>query len=660
MGEFRETGRMIHFDFHMPDFVEGVGQAADFADIVETMQKSNVNGIAVFTKGHYGNATYPTELGNAHPNLSQDLVKGMTEACREAGLLVRLYYSAAIDERVKRERPEWMRRTADGDLQAFVCFNTPYVDELVVPQIREIAERYDFDEFFFDFAANANLAPCYCEACKAAYGQAHEAEIPADQDDPGWPTYAAWWREVGYAFERKVAETIRASQPEVRVGFNWAYSTRMPEPPRDYIGYLTMDPEPTLLGYSLEGRYLCTLDQPYEIMTQRFIERWGDWTIKPTHVLRQEFATVLANGGHCILGDKFYPDGTIDPAIYKRVASLYEFVDRREELLKDARPAPNIAVLHSASTFYGTGSMLFSNEEALDKIRGAHKALVQSNQHFTIVNERTLRDTLEAYACVILPEQEVLAPETTAALYTYVQNGGTIVASYPFPRDLDVLFGVHYDGMSVSEWGYLGMMVKALRRGVADMPHLVHGQFALFDAIGAQPLAAHVEPYPVEGFIEHNWQEAPPFNPSGYPAITSNVMGKGRAVLIAGPLFASYARHDYPELRRIVANLLNLTLIERRLVVEAPPCVEVTHWQRDRTDLIHLVNTRVENQIGSQLAVSEAPVPVEKIRVSVMRSKRPKTVVLRPQDQRLKFAYRRDRVQFTVPRVKTHVCVEIK
>lgn len=660
MGDFRETGRMIHFDFHMPDFVEAVGESADFADIVETMQKANVNGIAVFTKGHYGNATYPTELGNVHPNLSQDLVKGMTEACKEAGLLVRLYYSAAVDERVKRDRPEWMRRTADGQMQTHVCFNAAYADELVVPQIKEIAERYEFDEFFFDFAANANLAPCYCDACKAAYRQYGGGEIPTDEDDPAWPDYASWWRDVGYAFERKVAETIREVQPDVRVGFNWAYSTRMPEPPRDYIGYLTMDPEASMLAYSLEGRYLCTLGRPYEIMTQRFIEQWGDWTIKPAQVLRQEFATVLANGGNCILGDKFYPDGTIEPAVYKRVASLYEFVARREPLLEEAYPAANIAVLHSASTFYGTGSMLFSNEDALDKVRGAHKMLVQSSQHFTVVNEQTLRDTLEAYACVILPEQEVLASETMAALYNYVQNGGTVIASYPFPRELDGLFGVQFDGVSVSQWGYLGMMVKALRRGMADMPHVVHGQFGLFDAVGAQPLAAHVEPYPVEGFIEYNWQEAPPHNPSGYPAITSNVIDKGRAVMIAGPLFASYARHDYPELRVMMANLLNLTLVERRLVVEAPPCVEVTHWQRDRTDLIHLVNARVENQRGTQLALSETSIPVEKIRVSLMRSKRPKNVVLRPQGRRLKFAYRRQRVQFTVPRVKTHVCVEIK
>jgi len=35
-------------------------------------------------------------------------------------------------------------------------------------------------------------------------------------------------------------------------------------------------------------------------------------------------------------------------------------------------------------------------------------------------------------------------------------------------------------------------------------------------------------------------------------------------------------------------------------------------------------------------------------------------VVLRPQGRRLKFGYRGGRVQFTVPRVKTHVCVVIK
>ncbi len=660
MADFEDTGRMIHFDFHMPDFVKGVGEAADFEAIVNAMIAANVNGIAVFTKGHYGNATYPTDLGNAHPHLSKDLVGGMTQACREAGLLVRLYYSAAVDERVKRDHPDWMRRTVDGEMQSHVCFNSPYVAELAEPQVREIAERHEFDEFFFDFAANANLAPCYCDHCRQAYRELCEADLPVSQDDPAWEKYAAWFRDVGYAFERRMADAVHGARPDARVGFNWAYSTRMPEPPRNYVGYLTMDPPANLLAYSLEGRYLATLGQPYEIMTQRFIEHWGDWTMKPAHSLRQEFATVLANGGNCILGDKFYPDGTIDPAIYKTVGGLYDFVARREPLVRDAKPAPNIAVLHSASTFYGTGSQLFSNESALTKLRGAHKMLVQSNEHFNIVNERTLRDTLEAYACVILPEQEVLAPETMSALYEYVVNGGVVIAAHPFPRELDMLMGLEFDGPGQSPWGYIGDMVKALRRGVQNMPHVVHGEFGRFDVIRAQPLAAHVEPYPVEGFIAYNWQEPPPHRPSGYPAISLNAMGKGRAVAIAGPIFSSYARHDYPALRRVVRNLLALTLFERRLVVDAPPCVEVAHWRRDRTDLIHLVNNRVEVQQGPLWSLSEGPVSAEKIRVSLMRSRRPKSVVLRPQGQRLKYAYRGGRVQFTVPRLKTHVCVVIK
>jgi hypothetical protein len=261
---------------------------------------------------------------------------------------------------------------------------------------------------------------------------------------------------------------------------------------------------------------------------------------------------------------------------------------------------------------------------------------------------------------VILPEQEFLAPEMTAALYNYVQNGGTLIASHPFPRELDFLFGVKFEGQADSRWGYIGPMVKTLSRGVHDMALVVHGQFGRFEAMGSQPLAAHVDPYPVKGFIAYNWQEAPPHRVSGYPAMSLNLMGEGRAVMIAGPVFSSYARHDFPELRKVVANLLAMTMSERRLVVNAPPCVEVTHWRRDRADLVHLVNTHVEAQIGQQLAISERPVAVENIPVSLMRSRRPKTVVLKPQGRRLKFVYRGGRVIFTVPRVKTHVCVVIK
>jgi len=659
MSEFTDTARMIHFDFHMPDFVEQVGHAADFDAIVAAMKKANVNGIAVFAKCHYGNATYPTSLGNAHPHLAKDLVGGMVEACRRGGVLIRLYYSAAIDERVKRQHPDWMRHSLDGQIRPMVCFNSPYVSELAEPQVREIAERYDLDEFFFDFAANANLAPCYCDHCRTAYRQACGAELPSGPDDSGWGHYAAWFRQVGYAFEQRMAEAVRAFRPNARVGFNWAYSTRMPEPPRDYVGYLTMDPAPNMLAYSMEGRYLVTLGVPYEIMTQRFIEQWGDWTMKPSAVLRQELATVLANGGCCILGDKFYPDGAIDPAIYRCVGKLYDFVAKREALIRGAESVKNIAVLHSASTFYGTGTQLFSNESALAKVRGAHKMLVQSNEHFHIVNERTLRDHINAYACVVLPEQEVLAPETVVALYKYVHNGGVLLASYPFPRELDCLLGVKFKAPGESPWGYIGALAKKLRRGVHRLPLVVHGRFGQFQPLAAKPLAEYVEPYPVRGFIAYNWQEPPPYRANGCPAVTVNRMGLGRAVMIAGEIFASYARHDYPELRKLVANLIAWTVRRRRLVVKAPPCVEVVHWRRGRADLVHLVNSRYEIQQGPLWSIGERSLPVRNVRVRLRRFRPPRRVVLMPKKRRVKFNYKRGCVTFTVPRVKTHTCAVI-
>jgi len=660
MPEFADVSRMIHFDFHMPDFVEKVGHAADFDAIVATLKKARVNGIAVFAKCHYGNATYPTALGNAHPHLTKDLVAGMIAACRRAGLLVRLYYSAAIDERIKRLHPEWMRRSADGAIGTKVCFNSPYVAQLTEPQVREIAERYDFDEIVFDCAANANLAPCYCDHCRAAYRQASGSDLPTTPGNGEWGRYAAWFRQVGYAFEQRMADAVHAYRPNVRVGFNWAYSTRMPEPPREYVGYLTTDPAPNMLAYSLEGRYLATLGVPYEIMTPRFIEHRGDWTMKPAAVLRQEFATVLANGGTCILGDTFYPDGTLDRGIYACVRRVFDFVAEREGLTRGATPARNIAVLHSASTSYGMGTQLFGNEDALVKIRGAHKMLVQSNEHFNIVNERTLRDTIADYVGVILPEQEVLAPETVVALYKYVNKGGTLIASYPFPRELDCLMGVRFHGPADSRWGYIGSRSRRLGRGVHDMPLVVHGRFGLFEAQAAKELAEYVAPSAVAGFAPYNWQEPPPQRRGGPPAITIHKTGKGRVVMIAGEIFASYARHDYPELRKLVANLVRRSMKERRLLVAAPPCVEVVHWCRDKADLIHLVNGRYEIQNGPQWSISEEAVPVCYIRLSVLRARKPRSAVLLPQKRRLTFTYRRGRVTLTVPRLKTHTCVVIE
>ena len=38
-----------------------------------------------------------------------------------------------------------------------MCFNSPYVERVALPQMKEIIEKYDIDGFFFDFVVQQYL-----------------------------------------------------------------------------------------------------------------------------------------------------------------------------------------------------------------------------------------------------------------------------------------------------------------------------------------------------------------------------------------------------------------------------------------------------------------------------------------------------------------------
>ena len=53
--------------------------------------------------------------------------------------------------------------SAGGDK---MCPRSSYVDELMIPQLLELIDRYDVDGFWVDGDLWA-VAPCYCDRCRA-------------------------------------------------------------------------------------------------------------------------------------------------------------------------------------------------------------------------------------------------------------------------------------------------------------------------------------------------------------------------------------------------------------------------------------------------------------------------------------------------------------
>ncbi len=306
--------RKIHFDYHTPPNVDIVASNFDADKLLRKLSKIGCKTFNFFAKDLFGNCYWNTKVGHKHPYLKRDLLKEVTEAAKKYRISVIAYYNV-MDLRNIELHPSWRHRglpkveRSDG---SYVCFNSPWTEKVFLPELKELAS-YNIYGIFFDFLYVHQ--PCYCKWCREKFYKEYGFPIPEDTKSQEWRKYVEWWRKIGIETRKKAIKIILSVNPEIKMGVNWAYTTRQPEiPPKD-IGFLTLDIHETncpVLNASYHAKYLGTLGKPFDIMTTRFLKWWDDWGLKPLETMKIDVATVMANGGLTIIGDHFYVDGSFE------------------------------------------------------------------------------------------------------------------------------------------------------------------------------------------------------------------------------------------------------------------------------------------------------------------------------------------------------------
>jgi len=578
-----------HPDFHVPDEVE-VGKGFDGDEYGRRLKESHVDAVAFFAKCHYGNSYYPTKVGHPHPRLQTDMLGEVVAGCHRHEVGVVAYYSTFLDRWAAVEHPDWAVHLADGSTlvgrYGAVCVNTPYVDELLLPQAREIVSGYDVDEIFFD--TMTRYQPCYCRHCRELFGH----DIPLSPDDDLWVPFSQWYWDRFADFFARTAEAVHDANPEVAVAFNWMWGIRLPCMPPRHIQRLAADDRGSGLWASLHCRYWAGTGYPFDYMTGRFLHGLGDWNSAPPDMLKYVAAASVAHGGNFYIIDRMRPDGTLDEPAYKSLKETFGFVRERADYVTGTRHVPEIGVLHGLSTIVGKDLALFPDHKArlsrMGAVEGATRLLMEHGRHFTVLNEEALNRNMSNYRLLILPEQQFLADETKRNLAAYVENGGRLLISQAtaddeVDQDMLRLAGVRFDGFTSLDYGYLG----------ADTPIIVRGRFARTTPAGggATELSPCVLPLLV-GKDEKPFGHgvAPATGEADYPAAVHRKVGKGEVIYIAAPVFKSYCDYQSYLVAGFVFDLMDRLLPDPLVRVSAQAQVEAVTVRKGNDLIIHLLN----------------------------------------------------------------------
>jgi hypothetical protein len=659
-------------------------------------------------------AYYPTKVPFHHRSqwlADRDAFGELVAGCRKLGMVViaRTDPHATYDD-VQAAHPDWIAVDAEGQPRRHwaspemwvTCGLGPYNFEFMTEVKKEIMSRYHVDAIFINRWDGSGM--CYCEHCRKNFSDATGYELPRTNDpqDPARRAYILWRQQRLFDLWRLWDADVRKINPDSCVipntGGGATSSLDMQR-----IGELA----PTLIAdrqarrgltapwangkngkefratmgrKPIVGIFSVGVEEPY---------RWKD-SVQSEAETRLWVADGVANGLRPWF-TKF--SGVLhDERWLKPVEDLYRRYARWEQYLRNERPLARVGLVYSQQTAW------FHGAKVEDHTLGWYQALIEARLPFEMVHDRLLDAAhLDPFKTLILPNIAALSESQCAQLQTFVQSGGSLIATYETSlydewgvkrKDFGLadVFGVIFKGRveGPMQNSYLRLETDPttgrrhpLLAGLEDAPRIINGVRRI-EVEATQPF-----PNPpltlIPSYPDLPMEKVYPRVPkTDVPQVFLREVEVGRAVL--SPPSGS-VRTPRPTPARIVYfpwdidrtfwevlsvdhfKLLRNTIAwatneDPVVTVTGPGVLDVTVWRQRDSMTVHLVN--LTNPMMMKGPIRElTSVGKQQVRVCLPDGARPKKVRLLAAEETPRFERAPQYLSVTVPSVLDHEIVAI-
>ena len=633
----------LHYDLHPNEADTELGRETTYPHIRKQLEKVKPDFVQYDCKGHPGWAGYPTKVGSPAPGIVNDALKVWREVTRDMGIPLGIHYSGVWDTRAIQMHPDWAVIDADGNPDPHRrCPLSGYLDELMIPQLLEVIEEYEIDGIWND-GENWGSHPCYCDRCTAAFTARTGIDtIPRKPEDEHWAEWLAFHRGL-FVKEHvtRYADAIHAKHPNVMVCSNWMYSIGQPEEVGAPVNFLSGDLCPSFGAEwaSAEARFFASRGMPWNLMVWAFINVNNQGaTMRSLPHLCQEAAVILAQGGAVILYDQPQRSGRLTAWHQDLLDQVAEFCRKRKEFCHKTETIPQVAVLHSQTSYFRCKDRepgpLYYRSPASHAVEGALHALLENGLSADILNEQMLLERMAQYPVVIVPEQEGLPKGIADGLRQYVQAGGQLLLSGAHVAEAypDLVGAEPIDGQQ-----YGASRVPA-DEGCVTVP----GPWQAVRLTGATEVAALLN------------QEELKLNRVGVPAATVHHVGRGTVVAIQGQVFRSFYESHYPRLRRFTGDMLNWLDLSQLLSLDGPPWIEMSARKKDQRMLIQFVNRSCAGHLSPNRHVVEHVPDAGSFTVTVPMDRQPTRCHMAPDETALEWSWKQGRLTVSIAGLGIH------
>lgn len=417
----------IHFDFHAGKDCTNVGQRTTPEMVSTIITKVHPDFIQIDCKGHPGYSSYPTKVGNPAPGFVGDPLRIWREVTRAQQVALFMHYSGVWDYHTVKQHRDWAAVDGAGKpSEKATSVFSPYVDQLMIPQLRELAGDYRVDGVWVDGDCWGVILDYSTVVVRAFCKQTGATAAPRKPSEPFWQEWKDFNREGFRRYLRHYVDELKKSHPKFEVISNWAFSNHMPEPVTAQVAALSGDfsPHDSVNAARFSGRCLENQGKPWDLMSWSFTK--DHRRQKSAVQLEQEAANILALGGGYQAYFTMNRDGSVRLDEMDVMAAVAKFCRERQRFCHKSVAVPQVALLYSRAAHYREANT-FIPPSGLTVLRNALTDLLQAQQSVQIVSEHHLAGQMKRWPLIVVPGCDYLEPAFRDELAAYVKGGGQLL-----------------------------------------------------------------------------------------------------------------------------------------------------------------------------------------------------------------------------------------
>ncbi|MCL1856549.1 MAG: alpha-L-fucosidase [Kiritimatiellaeota bacterium] len=410
-----------YFGIHLDPPAEGGSDNVTESAIVRLLEAARADFLQVTVKGKDGVLLYPDSAVSASAGGTvKDAIALYRKVARKANIPLFASVSAGADALAAHEHPDWAAVGADGAAHPFsMGLNSKYVRDRLIPQMKEIIDRYRPDGFWLDLDCEAVVADHSKHNLQRFQKAAGSDTPPTSPDDPRW---AAWMELHRRDLVRRVqtyADAVHAHAPGIALVSNGLYSRHCPLPknsvPTDHVSSSLSATAHAVNEARLDARVLASTGAAWDcaiVATTIDGERGRSPSTlhKTARQICQEAAILLSQGGGVSLRCAAERGGDIPEHVIATVRDVSDFCRQRQRFCDETATVPQVAVL-------------------LPGAQGLLCAALDAGHSVDIITDFQLAERAFDYPAILLPAHGDMTDETFLRLKEYVERGGSLLVT---------------------------------------------------------------------------------------------------------------------------------------------------------------------------------------------------------------------------------------